>query len=108
MKRFQADGVLNNNVTVTDTVHYYEDSRSANVKFSKLSYAGPIVMGVGETCFSFEALIPSSAMKEQILRKGKQLRRQHLLSTISASFSLMVYQLWDGNRNAMPNFFWRK
>ncbi|CAL8087002.1 unnamed protein product [Orchesella dallaii] len=44
---FQADGVLNNNMTVTDTVHYYEDSRSANIKFSKLSYAGPIVMGVG-------------------------------------------------------------
>jgi hypothetical protein len=27
--------------------YFYEDARGANVKFSKLSYAGPIVMGVG-------------------------------------------------------------
>lgn len=27
--------------------YFYEDARGANVKFSKLSYAGPIIMGVG-------------------------------------------------------------
>jgi len=45
---FLEDGVFDN--MKNETVQwrsYYEDYRAANIKFSKFSYAGPIVMGVG-------------------------------------------------------------
>ncbi|CAG7829997.1 unnamed protein product [Allacma fusca] len=60
---FHADGILdsgNNNMTSVSRSYIYNDSRTA-VKFSKLSHAGPIVMGIGgfiivATCvLTFEA-----------------------------------------------------
>ncbi len=46
---FEADGVFTSNSTAIQggRSYFYEDARGPNVKFSKLSYIGPIIMGVG-------------------------------------------------------------
>ncbi|XP_021943619.1 uncharacterized protein LOC110842215 isoform X2 [Folsomia candida] len=46
---FEADGVFTSNGTAVagGRAYFYEDARGSNVKFSKLSYAGPIIMGLG-------------------------------------------------------------